>query len=89
MLIQCRLRGSVAFADGDLGLKLRGSTFFNILLYGPPCPSRARVYDVVPSEGVLLCSMVGAPIIFESGMKGVERQPPGQRPVEEGGQQVM
>ena len=48
-----------------------------------------HIYDVVPSEGVLLCSLVGAPIYYESGMKGVERQPPGQRPVEEGGQKVM
>ena len=48
-----------------------------------------HIYDVVPSEGVLLCSLVGAPIYYESGMKGVEMQPPGQRPVEEGGQKVM
>ena len=47
-----------------------------------------HVYDVVPSEGVLLCSLVGAPIYFESGLKGVERQPPGQNGENEGDRRV-
>ena len=37
-----------------------------------------RVHDVFPSDGILLCSLVGAPIYFESTLRGVERQVPGE-----------
>lgn len=41
-----------------------------------------HVYDVVPSEGLLLCSLVGVPVYFESEVKGVKKLQPGQMPVE-------
>jgi len=47
-----------------------------------------NTYEVVPSEGILLCSLTGAPIYFESGLKSVERQLPGQSRENEGDRQV-
>ena len=56
-----------------LGVK---SLFINHIseggVYSAALEAGGSTYEVVPSEGVLLCSLTGAPICFESELRGVE-----------------